>query len=398
MERRQQVDRVHAGQERQHEVFLADAVQINQPAQSGSQGQGFDPAVSQPGPSGVQSRTGSSRTPHGDASDEETEEVEFPAWRPLMQLAWKYLCPDQEPPRKKARLPQFAAGPSVQEEWEIDCFPDSPLVLAALDSAMEAVWSREWDTPSIVSSVPTGASAKPTKWVKDFKKRYYVDSKFQVVPFTAPKPSHVESSWLKRETGPKSVPVPSEDVQYIESLSRSALFSLGSADWLFGTLRHLLAEENQDVAMIEQTWAATTRALRHATQWTASAVTASTLLRRKSFLASCQPHKVPEKCKNWLLFQPLPTNAEGSLFGNVVPTLDEVAKEEGQAKVIAWAARASSDSPNIGRRGLFRGRQSTQISAPRQQNFRTDSLSQRRPFRGRVASRGRGRGFSASRK
>jgi hypothetical protein len=266
------------------------------------------------------------------------------------------------------------------------------LVLAALDSAWEAAVSREWETPNVVSTVPATASTKASVWVRAFKKKFYVDPKIQKVPFAAHKPTSVEASWLRRDYGAKSVPVPSEDLLYVESVARASLCSLGTVDWLFGTLKHMLDEEEQDPIMFQQTWSAATRALRHATQFSASAVTAAVLHRRKAFLASTQAHKVPEKCKNWLLFQPLPDNSSPSLFGDVVPTLETVARDESQSQVMNLAAKVASGgrgSRGAIRRAPFRARQWAGSHLSRRQEGQSDVL--KKPFRGKGPLRGRGR-------
>ena len=95
---------------------------------------------------------------------------------------------------------------------------------------------------------------------------------------------------------------------------------------------------------LEQTWAAATRALRHATQWNAASVALSTVNRRKAFLASTDFTKVPDRARNWLQFQPLPTNDSPGLFGDTMHTLRHLARDEGQSRLLSWASRSSTSS------------------------------------------------------
>ena len=138
-------------------------------------------------------------------------------------------------PRRPGQLPQLAAAGLPDRDRRPSCFPDSPLVLASLDSAMTAMWGRAWNTPQDPGSVPP-ASTKPKKWVEDFRRRFYASQETQVFPVLSPKPSSEENGLLRRGSKP-SIAV--EEVSSIESLSRHALSSLGTVDWLFGTLRHV---------------------------------------------------------------------------------------------------------------------------------------------------------------
>lgn len=281
------------------------------------------------------------------------KEGEFPPWRALVQLSWSLLRPGEEAPKKRARLPQLAdVGPSATDVGP-DCFPDSPLVTAALQASMEAMWGKPWSTFEDPASLPPAATCKPQKWVHDFKRKYYIDPHVQSVPGTATKFSSEEMSLLKRGVGPAKIKIPMEDVSAVETLARHALVSLGSVDWLFGTLRKLLMDRDADASMIEQTWAATLRALRHSTQWVASTVASSTVTRRKAFLAECNDFKVPVHARPWLQFQPLPSNQD-AMFGNCLGQLRTLSQTEGQARMFSWAASAASASTRSPASSTFR--------------------------------------------
>jgi len=301
---------------------------------------------------------------------------EFPPWRTLIQMGWQLLKPDEEPPRKKARLTQLAAVGVNTAKPELDCFPDSPLVTTSIQAAMEAMWGRDWYPYDVPDTTPPGATLKPQKWVHDFKKRFYVDPEVQSVPASAPKFTAEEMSLLKRGTSASKIPVPLEEVAYIETLSRQALLSLGTVDWLMAIVRQLLMDPHADKAMVEQTWAAILRALRHSTQWVASSVASSTVTRRKAFLAECTDVRVPAHAKSWLQFQPLPQNNE-AMFGDCMPQLRKLSQAESQTKLLSWAARSSTGSQNS-----FRPSQS----------YYSKNRGQSNSQRGRGASRGQNRG------
>ena len=248
------------------------------------------------------------------------------------------LRPGEPLPVGKGQLPQYAATGLKTTDRRPLCFPDSPLVKGALDSAMTLMWGKDWYDPSDPSTVPA-ASRKPRKWVEDYRRRFYADPDLQEVPIVPPKPSSEETALLKR--GAK-VTMPIEDVIAIENLSRHVLSTLGTVDWLFGTLRKLSELDEVDPVRIEQTWSAATRALRHATQWSASSVALSVVARRKAFLASTDSSRVPERAHSWLQYQPLPENAVAGLFGNTMSTLRTMARDEGQSRLLSLASRSSN--------------------------------------------------------
>ena len=282
-----------------------------------------------------------------DGDHDEEEDQAFPPWRQLIKFSWELLKPGQEMPRTATNLTQFAAPVNQQEGPQLDCFPDSPLLLASLQSAMNSMLGREWLSPNDPASVPPAATVKAKKWITDYRKKYYVDSKVQEVPATAPKFSAAELDLLKPRISVGKIPVPMEDVAHLEQIMRQALMSLNAVEWLFGSLGHLVASNDQ--AIFEQVWAATTRSLRHATQFTAAAVASSTVIRRQVFLDQCDESKVPKRAKPWLTFQPLPTNDINAMFGSALNDLRQMAYEERQAKLISMAT--------TGARALDRNRQ-----------------------------------------
>ena len=269
-----------------------------------------------------------------DDRDEEDSE-DFPPWRELIQVGWALLRPEEPFPVARGQLPQLAATGLRAKDKLPMCFPDSPLVNASLNAAMLAMWGREWLTPEDPGTVPP-ATTRPRRWVDDYKRRYYVNNDIQEFPLAPPKPSADELTLLRR--GCRQM-VPVDDVVSLESLSRHALSALGSVDWLFGTLRKLIEDPVPDGIKLEQTWAAATRALRHSTQWNAAAVALSTVLRRKAFLASADYSRLPSRAHQWLQYQPLPTNSTTGLLGETLGKVREMARDEGQSRLLAMASR-----------------------------------------------------------
>lgn len=294
-----------------------------------------------------------------------------------MQLGWSLLRPDVEPPKKRSKLPQLAAPSTEQSGGDLDCFPDSPLVEASLKAAMEAMWGTEWLFHDDPGSVPPAATTKPQKWVHDFRRKFYVDTHVQDIPVTATKFSTEENNLLKRGVSPAKIAVPLEDVTAIESVARHSLVALGSVDWLLGTVRKLLMDPKQDKVLIEQSWAAALRALRHATQFSAATVASCTVNRRKAFLNECDDIKVPKHAKNWLQFQPLPNNQE-TMFNSCLPQVRTMAQAESQSKLLAMASRSSTYTPSA--RRSFQGEQ-TPYYRPRD-NFQSNRGG-RGSYRGR---------------
>lgn len=293
-----------------------------------------------------------------------------------MKLGWSLLRPDVDPPRKKLKLPQLAATNVQQLGDDLDCFPDSPLVVASLKAAMEAMWGAEWLFHDDPGTVPPAATTKPQKWVHDFKKKFYVDTHVQEVPVSATKFTAEELNLLKRGTSPGKINVPLDDLAAIETIARHSLLALGSVDWLFGTVRKLLMDPIRDEILIQQAWAAALRALRHATQFSAATVASCTINRRKAFLNECDEDKVPKHARNWLQFQPLPDNQE-TMFNSCLPKVRTMAQAESQSKLLAMATKPSrSYTPSAKR------------------PFRSDNVSPRdnfRSFRGRRGSQRGGR-------
>lgn len=330
--------------------------------------------------------------------DEEGNPDEYPPWRELVQAGWNLLRPGEPMSTGRDRLPQLAATGLKAVDHRPLCFPDSPLVTAALDSAMTAMWGRDWIDTSDPSTVPA-ATMKPRKWVEDYRRRFYGDSNTQEVPIMPPKPSSEENSLLKKGS---KMTMSVDDVVAIENLTRHALSALGTVDWLFGTLRKMSDQDVADPVQIDQTWAAATRALRHGTQWAASSVALSVVARRKAFLASSDIYKVPERAHTWLQYQPLPVNLSSGLFGNTMATLRTLARDEGQARLLSMASRSSSFQSDNRTHQPFRDRSNS--SQPSQWTDRKSEYSGRgfkREDRGRGRSRrgfGRGTrsGFTAS--
>ena len=360
------------------QVDSADALIINAPAHTGfseDEAQGRFETLSQ-APTCIQEELNANL------------DKEF---RSLMENLHKVMG-DSLPKREVSKAKVVSTAEKESDQLSVDkaplAFPHSKLMMSCFTVLHEKMWGKaeaDLSDPAALPSPLSGRSKILSHRTQGYKDKFYTDVR-DSVQATPPElgKSLEEYSGVKES----SLTIKADTVRNIEKNSRRSLLALNAVDVLVGAIRQVedSGTTSAEDLMVKQSFMTSlVRAIKHASEFAASAIGLSVLARRQTFVDSVPQRLMPGAAKQWMLHQPLVQEGESSqsLFGNVLPALTKYTgsynKLHNVVQVTAPASRDSFKKPSGNQKG----------GSKKSSGFKSGNRGR---GQGRNQGRGRGRG------
>jgi len=244
----------------------------------------------------------------------------------------------------------------VVEEKNPVSFPHSAIIPSTFDCLHQQMWGdaglKVDDPNSLPSSLVAGKRLGKRK-IPKYRERFYSLKSDPLQPTAAEVGVSMESYSTVKES---SIKIKAEEVRGIERQARKSLLAVNAMDVLLGAIRKV--DSRQDPSEVEleakrRFFASLVLAVKHAAEFSATAVALAMNARRKAFLEATPESLLPQAAKNWLLNQPFlpPSGDKHSLFGDVVPQLNKFTakhnKLHGITKKPSDSQRQKSSRPPV---------------------------------------------------